>query len=164
MKEYQKALNDLRDAEELLNNTKNNLIAKEELIRALENTEDNVTNTVNSEDLTDEEGYFTVKGELVTSAFIGYKDNLYLADKNGNFITNKAVLFSQSGNYEGYDNLYILFGSDGRAIKGYEGKNKTVVVGGISYWSTNRTVTLGEGDDKVEVTVFVSNRMTKGKK
>ncbi len=30
MKEYQKALNDLRDAEELLNNTKNNLIAKEE--------------------------------------------------------------------------------------------------------------------------------------
>ena len=104
-----------------------------------------------------------VKGELVRNAFIGRK-NLYLADNDGNFVTNRAVLFDDKasitqGKTE-YKNLYILFGSDGKAISGYEGTEKTVVIGGISYWSTNQTVELGDA----EATVFVSNRMVNNQK
>ena len=143
------------DAIAALEQIENQLDAAEAEIRRLAADPDNQV-TTNADD-------FMVKGELVRNAFIGRK-NLYLADNDGNFVTNRAVLFDDKasitqGKTE-YKNLYILFGSDGKAISGYEGTEKTVVIGGISYWSTNQTVKLGDA----EATVFVSNRMVNNQK
>ena len=72
---------------------------------------------------------FAVVGELVKNAFIARSDDtLYLADADGNFVTNKAVVINTDANLTldntTYNNAYILFGKDGKAICGYEGTRK----------------------------------------
>lgn len=108
---------------------------------------------------------FAVVGELVKNAFFKYKSNLYLADNNGDIVTSKAILISDDAHItQGsttYENAYVLFGSDGKAVTGYEGRERTIVIGGVSYWSTNETVTYG---DDVVATVFVSNRTVNNKR
>ena len=122
---------------------------------------------------------FEVVGELVKNALIYYKSGLYLADNNGDLMTNKALLIADNaGIPQGsstYANAYILFGSDGKAVNDYAGTMKTIVIGGVSYWSTNETVTyyvrkydadgnyIGDGE-KVVATVFVSNREVDGRR
>ena len=111
---------------------------------------------------------FAVKGELVKNAFIARgTDELYLADNNGDFVANKAVLIDDDANItydkETYNNAYILFGRDGKALTKYAGTRKSVTIGGVSYWAVDAEVTVTtETGNKVkvdEVTVFVSNKM-----
>ena len=106
---------------------------------------------------------FAVVGELVKNAFIARSDDtLYLADADGNFVTNKAVVINTDANLTldntTYNNAYILFGKDGKAICGYEGTRKSITVGGVTYWATDRRISIGKADD---VTVFVSNKAVK---
>ena len=111
------------------------------------------------------ENDFIVKGELVKNAFIGRKDDAYFADSNGDFITNKAVLISDDVTLETttsnliYQNAYILFGKDGKGIRGYEGTKKSISVGGVTYWATDATVTIGKSKP---LTVFISNKTVGG--
>ena len=132
--------------------------------KALTDAEAVVTNLSERHDDIWDTGDFVVRGELVKSALIGRKDDLYYADGDGNFVTNKAVLIDTNANLtlQGttYENAYIVFGSNGKAAKGYEGTERTIVVGGVSYWSTSKTVEVGN----VKATVFVSNRTVDGRR
>ena len=138
------------------------LKALEDAKTALLAAEEKIWDLRGEYEITENPDDFMVRGELVRNAFIGRTDNLYLADNDGNFVTNKAVLFNTLDDDKKYDdtyqNLYILFGSNGKAVDGYEGTKKTIVIGGISYWSTNYTVKLGDAT----ATVFVSNRVVDG--
>ena len=119
----------------------------------------------NTSDIVKLENDFIVKGELVKNAFIGRKNDTYFADSNGDFITNKAVLISDNVTLETdtsnttYKNAYILFGKDGKGIRGYEGTKKSISVGGVTYWATDATVTIGKSKP---LTVFVSNKAVDG--
>ena len=109
---------------------------------------------------------FAVKGEVVKNAFIARKAHeLYLADDKGDLFANKAVIVNTSANisYNGetYNNAYILFGRDGKALTNYNNYNKSVTIGGVTYWATNVTVTVTtETKAKVDdVTIFISNKV-----
>lgn len=107
---------------------------------------------------------FTVVGELVKNGFIAQNDYVYLADGNGDLLTNKAVLISRDADLSvktttssgTYDNAYILFGSDGKGIYNYDGTRKSITIGGVTYWATDEKVQIG--DKAKALTVFVSNK------
>ncbi len=89
---------------------------------------------------------------MVKNGFIAQNDYVYLADGNGDLLTNKAVLISRdadlsvkttSNTLTTYDNAYILFGNDGKGIYGYDGTRKSITVGGVTYWATDETVQIG---------------------
>ena len=99
------------------------------------------------------EGYY---GRVIKSAFIGVDDKeLYLADEDGDVIATKAVRIENTDDTTTTDDVYVLFDRYGEAYQGYTSKNKSVVIGGKTYWSTGNDVTIAG----VDVSVFKFNKL-----
>ncbi len=124
-------------------------------ISKISNTSINVTNAYNIASVTsyDVEGYY---GRVIKEALIGYDDKeLYLADKEGDIVTYKAVLVQENFTV-GTEQIdaYILFDRYGKAYSGYDTKDRSVTIGGKTYWATGEDIEIGG----VEVSVFRDNR------
>lgn len=126
----------------------------------------NPVNVANAHITTSVSGYNNELAEafLIKSAYVKDGSDLYLLDKDGNIVNNRAVTCVEGDDYlstfgdidliEGSEDkrYYIIFDSNGKAIRNVS-SSRSVRVGNINYWPTDKTVEICG----VNVEVFTTN-------